>query len=80
MRRCGGGRERILRDNGYTCDGACDARTARALLSEESYKLALLDVNMPGESGIELLSELRRDYPLLADRDGHRRGQHSGSR
>jgi putative two-component system response regulator len=58
--------ERVVRDNGYTCDGAGDANAARARLRSDSYSLALLDVNMPGESGIELLSEIRRDHPGVA--------------
>jgi putative two-component system response regulator len=58
--------ERIVRDSGYTCDGAADAVSARARLDADSYKLALLDVHMPGESGLDLLSELRRDHPDLA--------------
>jgi putative two-component system response regulator len=58
--------ERVVRENGYTCNGAGDANAARELLQNDSYRLALLDVNMPGESGIELLSEIRRDHPEVA--------------
>jgi putative two-component system response regulator len=58
--------ERVVRENGYTCDGAGDANAARERLQHDSYGLALLDVNMPGESGIELLSEIRRDHPEVA--------------
>ncbi len=58
--------ERVVRDNGYTCDSACDAEDARAHLQKDSYRLALLDVNMPGESGIDLLSQIRRDHPDVA--------------
>jgi putative two-component system response regulator len=58
--------ERVVRDNGYSCDGAGDANAARERLQSDSYRLALLDVNMPGDSGIELLSEIRRDHPGVA--------------
>jgi len=58
--------ERVVRDNGYSCDGAADANAARERLRHDSYRLALLDVNMPGDSGIELLSEIRRDHPEVA--------------
>jgi putative two-component system response regulator len=58
--------ERVVRDNGYTCDGAGDANAARERLKNDSYRLALLDVNMPGESGIELLAEIRRGHPEVA--------------
>lgn len=58
--------ERVVRDSGYSCDGARDASSARVRLESDSYRLALLDVNMPGDSGIELLSEIRRDHPEVA--------------
>jgi putative two-component system response regulator len=58
--------ERVVRENGYTCNGAHDADSAREHLKSDSYTLALLDVNMPGDSGIELLSDIRRDHPEVA--------------
>jgi putative two-component system response regulator len=58
--------ERVVRDQGYSCDSACDANAGREQLRQHSYKLALLDVNMPGESGIELLSHIRREHPAVA--------------
>ncbi len=58
--------ERVMRDNGYSCDGARDADDAREHLRCDSYSLALLDVNMPGDSGIDLLSQIRRDHPEIA--------------
>lgn len=58
--------ERVVRDQGYSCDTAGDASAVRERLSQDSYQLALLDVNMPGESGIELLTHIRRDYPEVA--------------
>jgi two-component system invasion response regulator UvrY len=35
------------------------------LLSREDWHLALVDVNLPGRSGLELLEELRRRWPRL---------------
>lgn len=58
--------ERVVRDQGYSCDGAGDASAVREHLSQSSYQLALLDINIPGESGIELLSHIRRDHPEVA--------------
>jgi putative two-component system response regulator len=58
--------ERVVRDSGYSCDGARDAEEARERLRNDSYRLALLDVNMPGDSGIDLLSQIRRDHPEVA--------------
>jgi len=57
---------RILAAQGYDCDAASDAASARAALRGGSFELALLDVNMPGESGIELLSHLRIEHPTVA--------------
>lgn len=60
--------ERVMRDSGYSCDGVGDVAAARAHLRDQQhcYRLALLDVNLPGESGIELLTEIRRDHSEVA--------------
>jgi putative two-component system response regulator len=58
--------ERVVREQGYTCDSACDAGTANEQLEKSTYRLALLDVNMPGESGMDLLAHIRREYPEVA--------------
>jgi putative two-component system response regulator len=58
--------ERVVRDQGYSCAGAGDATTVREHLPQHSYQLALLDVNMPGESGMELLSHIRCNHPEVA--------------
>ncbi len=58
--------ERLLAQHGYSCAGAGDATIARSLLAEETYELALLDVNMPGESGLDLLVSIRTAHPQTA--------------
>ncbi|HEY5286500.1 MAG TPA: HD domain-containing phosphohydrolase [Solirubrobacteraceae bacterium] len=58
--------ERVVRERGYGCDAAANAADARELLSRDGYQLALLDVNMPGESGVGLLSHIRREHPDTA--------------
>jgi putative two-component system response regulator len=58
--------ERVLREQGYSCDGTCDANAVRERLRQNSYRLALLDVNMPGESGMELLAHIRHEHPEVA--------------
>lgn len=58
--------ERVLGEQGYSCDSACDASTVRERLKQGSYRLALLDVNMPGESGMDLLAHIRREHPEVA--------------
>jgi putative two-component system response regulator len=55
--------ERVLREGGYACDGAGTAAQAREQLERRSYSLALLDVNLPGESGMELLTHVRATHP-----------------
>jgi putative two-component system response regulator len=63
LRRWG---ERVIRDGGYACDGARGAADARERLEHSAYSLVLLDVNMPGESGMELLSCIRSSHPGTA--------------
>jgi len=45
---------RILAKEGYTFTPAADGGEARKCLQNQDFDLALCDVNMPGESGIEL--------------------------
>lgn len=58
--------ERVLGDRGYTCDSVGDALAAREQLQLAAYQLVLLNVNMPGESGIQLLSHIRSTHPACA--------------
>ncbi len=58
--------ERILTQHGHECEGAGDAHEARERLKDSAYQLALLDINMPGESGMQLLSHIRSEYPDCA--------------
>ncbi len=58
--------ERVVRDQGYSCDGAGDAPSVRLRLEQSSYDLTLLDVNIPGESGMELLTHIRSSHPDVA--------------
>ena len=46
---------RLLRDDGHSTDFASDGAMARRKLEEETFELVLCDVNMPGESGFELV-------------------------
>jgi DNA-binding response OmpR family regulator len=58
--------ESLLKPEGYHCTVAANAAEARAVLSEQSFALALVDVMMPGESGLELVADLLAKYRDLA--------------
>jgi diguanylate cyclase (GGDEF)-like protein/PAS domain S-box-containing protein len=50
---------RRLRQRGYLVSVAADGQEALALTASESFDLVLLDVEMPGISGLEVLTQLR---------------------
>lgn len=57
---------RLLEGRGYSCATAADAGEARRLLAQEPFDLVLSDVNMPGESGLDLVRDVRIRYPEAA--------------
>jgi len=57
---------RKLSNEGYYCLEAANANQALAKLKRNSIELAILDIKMPGKSGIELLPEIREHYPDTA--------------
>jgi len=58
---------RYLSDNGFRVTTAADASEARANLASFAFDLVVLDVMMPGESGLDLTGALRREgrMPIL---------------
>jgi two-component system, OmpR family, phosphate regulon response regulator OmpR len=50
---------RYLADNGFRVTAAADAGEARANLARFAFDLIVLDVMMPGESGLDLTKSLR---------------------
>jgi two-component system, OmpR family, phosphate regulon response regulator OmpR len=60
---------RYLADSGFRVTGAGDAAEARAQLASFAFDLVVLDVMMPGESGLDLTRSLRarpeRRIPVL---------------
>jgi putative two-component system response regulator len=58
--------QRVLEDQGYVCQIAGDGPEAQAALSNGEFALALLDVNLPGQSGIDLLAHIRQAHPQTA--------------
>lgn len=56
---------RRLARKGYTVDIACDGAEALEKISAASYDLILLDIMMPGISGLEVLVKLREIHSLV---------------
>jgi len=54
---------RKLELDGYNCDVAADGQEALCKASMKIFALVLLDVSMPGISGIEVLRRLTADHP-----------------
>ncbi len=57
--------ERVLKDEGYQVLSAADGRSARELVADEEVDLALLDLNLGTENGIDVLRELKGIDPEL---------------
>ena len=57
---------RKLTSEGYSCTEVPDGDTALKTLATEEFGLALLDVSMPGKSGMEVLSEIIVRYPDMS--------------
>ena len=57
----------FLKREGYTTGHALTTEEGLSLLEQESYKLLLLDVMLPGKDGFEALCEIRksRNMPVL---------------
>src|SRR6201981_3575525 len=58
---------RYLSDSGFRVTAAADASEARSSLASFAFDLVVLDVMMPGESGLELTRALRAEgrVPVL---------------
>jgi len=58
-------RQKLSRE-GYQCHEAGSAEQAREKLASDLTELIILDIRMPGKSGMELLPEIRASYPDTA--------------
>ncbi|WPH12050.1 response regulator transcription factor [Variovorax paradoxus] len=50
------------RQGGWTIDHVCDAPAARLALIDHAYAAVLLDIGLPGESGLSVLRAMRGRY------------------
>lgn len=55
---------KFLRENGYRVTGARDGREMRQVLGDAAVDLVILDIMLPGSSGLELCRELRKTSPI----------------
>jgi CheY-like chemotaxis protein len=55
----------FLSQKGYHVTKAHSGQDALSLLKETSFNIVLLDENMPGMSGIEVLTAIKQDHPQL---------------
>lgn len=58
--------QRYLQENSFAVSAAKDAENARMFLRQYQFNLLIVDIMMPGESGIEFLQKLRRDSNVPA--------------
>lgn len=52
--------QRYLQENGFAVSTAKDAENARMFLNQYIFDLLIVDVMMPGETGLEFLKKLRK--------------------
>ena len=55
----------LLQDEGFEVLTALDGETALKMVEAEAPDLVLLDIALPGLDGLEVLTELKRQHPLL---------------
>lgn len=58
--------KKTLERNGYNCTLATDASEARRCLEKQGFDLALCDIRMPGESGLDLIRYVVQQFPDTA--------------
>jgi DNA-binding NtrC family response regulator len=58
--------EKILAKMGYLAVCASTGEDALTLLKKERVVFALLDIRLPGKSGIEILKDMKQAYPRLS--------------
>jgi signal transduction histidine kinase len=56
---------RVLRREGHFIAEAADTKTALELLGQNEFDVLIVDIIMPGDSGLELLQEVRAAHPYV---------------
>lgn len=56
---------RYLEDVGYECHEAEDVASAKKILASNSFDLLLSDIEMPGDSGVDLIRHAKEHYPHI---------------
>ncbi|OGN91410.1 MAG: hypothetical protein A2Z75_05180 [Chloroflexi bacterium RBG_13_50_10] len=59
---------KVLTDEGHTVETADNAAAALKLVKNKRYRLILLDIKMPGMSGVELYKQFQKIAPSLTKR------------
>ncbi len=57
---------RMLGRHGYGCESAVNGAEAREALVRAPFEIALCDLNMPGETGLELVEHITAEHPETA--------------
>ena len=52
-----------LEMSGYVVEEAMDGNEGIALYRKQPFDLVILDIMMPGKDGLDVIKELRSDYP-----------------
>lgn len=56
----------VLAEQEYTCEAVNSVQEALIVLKERTFDIALLDIKMPGASGLELLEIIHQTYPTIS--------------
>ncbi len=75
---------RAMREMGFQPTGVASAEQAQRLLERQPFPVLIVDLNLPGQSGLDLLKHVRQHYPLsqgiiltgFGDLDAARRAIH----
>ena len=60
--------ERVLGNKGFQVDIVNDGKTAETAIAVNIYDLILVDIRLPGESGMDLYTWLIQAYPRIAEK------------